>query len=219
MLLAAVVGSGIMGERLAGGNVAIALLANTIATGAALFALILIFGPVSGAHFNPAVTICDAWMKGIAWRDAAVYIPAQVIGGSAGVAAANVMFGLPVFFISGKIRTGGAQWFSEFVATFGLLAVIWGCSRVRSAFAAPLAVAAYITAAYWFTASTSFANPAVTLARSLSDTFAGIRPGDAPGFIAAQFLGAATATILFRWLVPGIKPKDVILPHGEKDND
>lgn len=181
MLLAAVVGSGIMAERLAGGNVAVALLANTIATGAALVALILTFGTISGAHFNPAVTICDAWQKGISWRDAVAYIVAQTSGAFAGVAAANMMFELPVFFVSQKTRTGTAQWFSEFVATFGLLAVIWGCSRLRSSVVAPFAVAAYIVAAYWFTASTSFANPAVTLARSMSDTFAGIRPADAPG--------------------------------------
>lgn len=200
-LLAAVVGSGIMAERLAGGDLARALLANTIATGAALFALILIFAPLSGAHFNPAVTVCEAWTKGLSWRDAALYIPAQLAGAIAGVAAANLMFGLPVLFASNRVRTGWAQWFSEALATFGLLAVIRGCSRLRSNFAAPAAVAAYITAAYWFTASTSFANPAVTIARSLSDTFAGIRPVDIPGFIAAQFLGAAAATVLFKWLL------------------
>jgi glycerol uptake facilitator-like aquaporin len=215
MLLAAVVGSGIMAERLAGGNVAIALLANTIATGAALIALILTFGTISGAHFNPAVTICDAWQGGISWRDAWTYLAGQIIGAFAGVAAANVMFELPVFFASHKTRTGAGQWFSEFVATFGLLAVIWGCSRLRSAIVAPFAVAAYITAAYWFTASTSFANPAVTLARSMSDTFAGIRLSDVPAFVAAQFLGAATATVLFRWLVPLGKKnvEEVIVPH------
>lgn len=202
MLLAAVVGSGIMAERLAGGNAAVSLLANTIATGAALVALILTFGAISGAHFNPAVTVCDAWQKGISWRDAAAYVAAQISGAFVGVAAANVMFELPVFSASQKVRYGAAQWFSEFVATFGLLAVIWGCSRLRSSLVAPFAVAAYITAAYWFTASTSFANPAVTLARSMSDTFAGIRPADTPGFIIAQFLGAALATALFSWLVP-----------------
>lgn len=217
LLLATVVGSGIMGERLAGGNVAVALLANTIATGAALVALILTFGGISGAHFNPAVTICDAWQGGISWRDSFAYIVAQTIGAFTGVAAANVMFDLPVFFASQKVRTGAAQWFSEFVATFGLLAVIWGCVRLRSAVVVPFAVAAYITAAYWFTASTSFANPAVTLARSMSDTFAGIRPVDASVFIIAQFAGAFSATILFRWLVP-VTEKDaeeVIMPHSE----
>ena len=217
MLLAAVVGSGIMGERLAGGNMAVALLANTIATGAALVALILTFGSISGAHFNPAVTLADASQGGLAWRDVPSYIIAQIVGAFAGVAAANVMFDLPVFFASRHERHGASQLFSEFVATFGLLAVIWGCARLRSA-AVPFAVAAYITAAYWFTASTSFANPAVTLARSASDTFAGIRPVDAPAFIAAQLLGAAVATFLFRWLIPTL-PKEagsVIVPHAER---
>jgi glycerol uptake facilitator-like aquaporin len=218
MLLAAVVGSGIMGERLAGGNVAICLLANTIATGAALTTLILTFGPVSGAHFNPAVTLMDALEGGLAWRDVPVYISAQVAGAFGGVAVANVMFGEPVFFASRHARQGGAQLFSEFIATFGLLAVIWGCARRRSS-AVPLAVGAYIAAAYWFTASTSFANPAVTLARSMSDTFAGIRPVDVPGFIAAQLVGAAAATALFRWLVPHLTEDAdaVVVPHGEHD--
>ncbi|HEV2835297.1 MAG TPA: MIP/aquaporin family protein [Pyrinomonadaceae bacterium] len=214
MLLAAVVGSGIMGERLAAGNTAIALLANTIATGAALAALILTFGPISGAHFNPAVTLADAWQRGIAWREVPSYIFAQVGGAFLGVAAAHLMFGLPLFFASRHERSGGSQIFSEFVATFGLLAVIWGCVRFRSS-SVPFAVAAYIMAAYWFTASTSFANPAVTLARSATDTFAGIRPADALGFIVAQLAGAFTATVLFRWLVP-LSPRDadsVVLPH------
>jgi Glycerol uptake facilitator and related permeases (Major Intrinsic Protein Family) len=217
LLLSAVVGSGIMAERLAGGNAAIALLANTIATGAALTALILTFGGISGAHFNPVVTLCDAWQKGMSWRVAAAYIPAQFIGAIAGVAAANVMFGLPVLFESNKRRTGGGQWFSEFVATFGLLAVIWGCVRLQNKVVVPFAVAAYIAAAYWFTASTSFANPAVTVARALSDTFAGIYPADVPGFIAAQLLGGFSATIIFRWLIP-ITPDEaesVMVPHGE----
>lgn len=204
MLLAAVVGSGIMGERLAAGNTAIALLANTLATGAALVALIMTFGPISGAHFNPAVTLADAWQQGIAWRDVPPYILAQVIGAFAGVAAAHVMFGLPLFFASQHARSGGAQMFSEFIATFGLVAVIWGCVRFRSS-AVAFAVAAYITAAYWFTASTSFANPAVTLARSASDTFAGIRPVDVPRFIAAQVAGAFVATALFRWFGRGLE--------------
>ena len=203
-LLAAVVGSGIMGDRLAAGNVALALLANTIATGAALVALILTFGPVSGAHFNPAVTLADAALGGLAWRDVPAYVVAQIGGAFAGVAAAHVMFEQPaVFFASRHVRSGGAQLFSEAVATFGLLAVIWGCSR-RRAGAVPFAVGAYITAAYWFTASTSFANPAVTLARAASDTFAGIRPADVPGFVAAQLVGAAAATGVFRWLVPAL---------------
>jgi glycerol uptake facilitator-like aquaporin len=194
LLLAAVVGSGIMGERLAGGNVAVALLANTIATGAALVALILTFGPISGAHFNPAVTLADAVLGGFAWADVPPFV---------GVAAAHVMFELPLFFASQHVRSGPAQMFSEFVATFGLLAVIWGCARGWPAVVVPFAVAGYITAAYWFTASTSFANPAVTMARSASDTFAGIRPADAPGFIVAQLIGAAAATGLFRWLLRG----------------
>lgn len=217
-LLAAVVGSGIMGDRLAGGNVAIALLANTIATGTALVALILTFGPVSGAHLNPAVTLADASQGGLAWREVPVYVGAQIIGAFAGVAAAHLMFGEPLFFASQHVRSGAAQLFSEFIATFGLLSVIWGCARLRSA-AVPFAVGAYITAAYWFTASTSFANPAVTLARAASDTFAGIRPADAPGFILAQLAGAAAATILFRWLVPSL-PKDakkVLVDHPEAE--
>jgi glycerol uptake facilitator-like aquaporin len=213
LLLATVVGSGIMGERLAGGNVAIALLANTIATGAGLVALILTFGPISGAHFNPAVTLADASQRGLAWGDVPAYIIGQVIGAFAGVASAHVMFGEPLFYASRKVREGGAQMFSEFVATFGLMAIIWGCARLRSA-AVPFAVGAYITAAYWFTASTSFANPAVTLARSASDTFAGIRPADAPGFILAQLLGAAAATLLFRWLVPALPE---VAPHVVHD--
>ena len=201
LLLAVVVGSGIMGERLAGGNVAIALLANTIATGAALAALILTFGPISGAHMNPAVTLSVAWRGGLAWREVPAYILAQLIGALLGVAAANTMFGEPVFAASTHARSGGAQAFSEFVATFGLLAVIWGCARARAGYA-PFAIAAYVTAGYWFTASTCFANPAVTAARSLTNTFAGIRPVDVPAFVAAQLAGAAAATLLFAWLTP-----------------
>lgn len=198
-LLTAVVGSGIMGERLANGNVGVALLANSVATGAALVALILTFGPISGAQMNPAVTLSAASQKELPWREVPGYIVAQVSGAFAGVVVANVMFGLPVFFASQHERSGFAQAFSEFVATFGLVAVIWGVVRTRPQ-AVPYAVAAYITAAYWFTSSTSFANPAVTLARSMSDTFAGIRPQDTPVFIMAQLCGAAAATILFRWL-------------------
>jgi glycerol uptake facilitator-like aquaporin len=201
LLLAAVVGSGIMGERLAGGNVAVALLANTVATGAALVALIFTFGSISGAHFNPAVTLADAWRGGLPWSDVPPYVAAQIAGAFAGVAAAHFMFEVPLFFASRHARSGPAQVFSEFVATFGLLAVIFGCARLR-ANAVPFAVAAYITAAYWFTASTSFANPAVTLARSATDTFAGIRPADAPAFVVAQLLGAGAATALFGWLTP-----------------
>src|SRR5579871_4976879 len=207
-----------MGERLAGGNIAIALLANTIATGAALVALILTLGPVSGAHFNPAVTLADASQGGLAWREVPAYLAAQIAGAFAGVAAAHVMFSQPVFFASHHVRSGGAQLFSEFVATFGLLSVIWGCARLRSS-AVPFAVGAYITSAYWFTASTSFANQAVTIARASSDTFAGIRPSDVPGFIVAQLAGAAAATILFRWLVPSetIDAKRVVVPHDEPE--
>jgi glycerol uptake facilitator-like aquaporin len=201
MLLAAVIGSGIMGERLAGGNSAIALLANSIATGCALFALIVTFAPISGAHFNPAVTLADASQGGMSWRDVPLYTAAQIAGAFAGVGIANAMFGLPVFFASHRIRTGSPLLLSEGVATFGLVAVIWGCIRFRPS-AVPFAVAAYITGAYWFTSSTSFANPAVTLARAASDTFAGIRPLDVPAFIGAQFVGAAVATGLFRWLAP-----------------
>lgn len=201
LLLATVVGSGIMGERLAGGSVAIALLANTLATACALVTLILTFGSISGAHFNPVVTVADASQKGLAWRDVPVYIGAQIIGAFAGVGLADLMFGESVFSASRHVRTGSGQWISEVVATFGLLAVIWGCSRSRPS-SVPFAVGGYIAAAYWFTASTSFANPAVTLARTMSDTFAGIRPIDAPGFIGAQIVGAAAATLLFKWLVP-----------------
>lgn len=197
MLVAAVVGSGIMGERLAGGNVALALLANTIATGAALVALILTFGSISGAHFNPVVTAAMT-RRGFPWRDTWPYAMAQVVGGCAGTLAAHLMFELPLVSLSTHTRAGMPQLFSEFVATFGLLSVIWGCARAQAGLTA-VAVAAYITAAYWFTASTSFANPAVTIARALTDTFAGIRPADVPGFIAAQVLGAAAATALFRW--------------------
>ncbi len=199
-LLVAVVGSGIMGERLAGGNVAIALLANSIATGGALVALILTFGPISGAHFNPVVSLADASQGGLRWRDVPAYIAAQLLGAIAGVAGAHLMFGLPPFSAATHVRAGAAQGFSEFIATFGLMAVICGCSRLRSGMAVPFAVAAYITGAYWFTSSTSFANPAVTIARAMTDTFAGIRPADAPLFIAAQLLGAAAATAVFAWL-------------------
>jgi glycerol uptake facilitator-like aquaporin len=216
MLLATVIGSGIMGERLAGGNVAIALLANTLATGAVLVALILTFGPISGAHFNPAVTLADASQGGIRWHDVPVYIISQICGAFLGVAAAHLMFNEHLFSVSHHARSGAAQMFSEFVATFGLLSVIWGVTR-RHSNAVPYAVGAYITAAYWFTASTSFANPAVTFARAFSDTFAGIRPADIPGFILAQLLGAAGATLLFRWLTPVLSEsvQEAIIPRDE----
>lgn len=203
LLLAVVVGSGIMAERLAGGNVAIALLANAIATGAGLVALILMFGTISGAHFNPAVTLSEAWQDNMPKREVLPYIAVQIVGAFAGVMIAHGMFDLPLVTASQHVRTGTGQWFSEFVATFGLLAVIIGCSRSRPA-VTPFAVATYITAAYWFTSSTSFANPAVTLARAATDTFAGIRPDDAPAFIAAQLAGAAAATLVFCWLYPAI---------------
>jgi glycerol uptake facilitator-like aquaporin len=200
-LLAAVVGSGIMGERLAGGNAAIDLLANSLATGAALAVLILVYGPISGAHFNPVVTLAAATQRRIAWRDVPGYLAAQLAGAFLGVAAAHAMFGFPLFFASRHAREGGPQLLSETLATFGLLATIRGCSGRRPTMI-PFAVAAYVTAAYWFTASTSFANPAVTLARAATDTFAGIRPSDVPGFIAAQMVGGGTAAALFAWLVP-----------------
>jgi glycerol uptake facilitator-like aquaporin len=199
LLLAAVVGSGIMGEQLAGGNVAIALLANSLATGAALVTLILTFGPISGAHFNPVVSFADASQRGLTWSMACGYAVAQFAGAILGVGAADYMFRQPLYALSRHARAGLSQAFSEAVATFGLLAVIRGCSRRPSA--VPFAVGAYITAAYWFTSSTSFANPAVTVARSLTDTFAGIRPVDVPAFVLAQVVGAIAATALFRWLV------------------
>jgi glycerol uptake facilitator-like aquaporin len=217
MLLAAVVGSGIMGERLAGGNTAIALLANTLATGAALVALILTFGPISGAHFNPAVSFADASQGGLRWSMASAYAIVQTAGAVLGVGAADYMFEQPLYAWSHHVRAGAPQAFSEGVATFGLLSVIWACSRRRTA-VVPFAVAAYITSAYWFTASTSFANPAVTLARALTDTFAGIRPADVPAFIIAQTIGAAAATVLFQWLVPPLPATAaaVVVPHGQE---
>ena len=217
MLLVAIVGSGIMGERLAGGNTAVALLANLTAIGSALVALIFTFGHISGAHFNPVVTLADAWQGGLAWRDVPAYLLAQTAGAFAGVAAAHLMFGLPLFFASRHERSGGRMIFGEFVATFGLLSVIWGCARLRSE-VVPFAVAAYIVAAAWSTSSTSFVNPVVTLARAASDTFVGIRPADAPGFILAQLAGAFAATYLFRWLVPSLSKHAaaVVVPHDEE---
>ncbi|MEO6919924.1 MAG: MIP/aquaporin family protein [Collimonas sp.] len=212
-LLAIIIGSGIMGERLADGNVAMALMANTLATGAGLIALILTFAPISGAHFNPVVTLSEMWLGHIPRRLAAQYVAAQIAGAFAGVAAAHGMFGEAAFFASHHVRSGLPQWWSEFIATFGLLAVITSCSRNRPA-STPFAVGAYITAAYWFTSSISFANPAVTLARAASDTFAGIRPQDAPGFIAAQLLGATAAAILFKWL---FAPDKEVSLHGNQD--
>jgi glycerol uptake facilitator-like aquaporin len=220
LLLTAVVGSGIMAERLAGGNVAIALLVNALATGGALVALILTFGPISGAHLNPAVTLADAAAGGISWRNAVAYLAAQIAGAYLGVAVAHAMFGLPLFSASRHVRAGPGQFLGEFVATFGLLATIWGVAR-RRASAVPFAVAGYIVAAYWFTASTSFANPAVTLARAASDTFAGIRPSDAPAFILAQLLGASAATLLFRWLVPALPhvAAEIVVPRSRREEE
>jgi glycerol uptake facilitator-like aquaporin len=200
-LVMAVVGSGIMGQRLSGGNVGIALLANSIATGAALITLIYSFGPISGAHFNPMVTLAEGFSGGLARGDVVLYMLGQFAGGAAGTLIAHLMFGLPVVTLSRHARTGSAQFFSEVVATFGLLGMIVVCSRLR-ANAVPLAVGSYIASAYWFTSSTSFANPAVTLARCITDSFAGIRPLDVPRFVLAQLLGAAAAILLFRWLVP-----------------
>jgi glycerol uptake facilitator-like aquaporin len=198
-LVAAVVGSGIMGERLSGGNTAIALLANTIATGAALAAMILAFWPISGAHLNPVVSMAEALRGGIPWNDAGLYVTAQVCGGIAGAACADVMFALPAFSFSHHVRTGAPQWLSEFVATFGLLLVIRAVARFAPGWLS-LAVASYIASAYWFTASTSFANPAVTIARSLTDTFAGIRPADVPAFLAVQIAGGLSAVLVSEWL-------------------
>ncbi|WP_374517897.1 aquaporin [Undibacterium squillarum] len=208
-LLAVVVGSGIMAEGLAGGNVAIALLANAIATGCGLTALILMFGAISGAHFNPVVSLSEAWQGNLPRNEVLPYIAIQIAGAFTGIAMAHGMFGEPVFFASEHVRTGWSQWWSEFIATFGLIAVIISTSRTRPG-VTPFAVAAYITSAYWFTASTSFANPAVTLARAASNTFAGIRPADTLGFIAAQLAGALVATILFNWLYPATPASDVV---------
>lgn len=206
LLLAAVVGSGIMAERLAGGNVALTLLANTLATGAALVALILAFGPISGAHLNPVVSLVEAWRGNTCWREIPGYLTAQFIGAVVGVAAAHAMFAEPIVQFSEKVRAGLPQGFSEFVATFGLVAVVLGCMRLRPA-AVPFAVAAYITSAFWFTASTSFANPAVTVARAFTNSFAGIRATDVPTFLLAQVLGAAAAASLFRWFEAGAVQK------------
>ncbi len=197
-LLAVVVGSGIMAERLSGGNVALALLANALATGAGLYALILVFGPISGAHFNPVVSMYSAITGHMRWSEAGLYTLIQIIGGVLGVIATHLMFDLPLITLSEHVRAGGSQRWSEFVGTFGLLAVILSTSR-HNPDATPAAVGAYITAAYWFTASTSFANPAVTIARTLTHTFAGIRPVDAPLFIVMQVLGMLVAVGVFRW--------------------
>jgi glycerol uptake facilitator-like aquaporin len=199
-LLAIVVGSGIMGERLANENSAVALLANTIATGAGLVFLILSFGDISGSHFNSVVSLTETWRGNITWKELVIYLLAQICGAICGVVMANIMFELPIINFSTKVRAGFAQWFSEFIATFGLIMVIRAGSKFHAKLV-PFMVAAYITSAYWFTSSTSFANPAVTIARSMSNTFAGIRPEDILPFIISQILGAVTATVLFNWLL------------------
>jgi glycerol uptake facilitator-like aquaporin len=211
-LLLAVVGSGITAQRLCGGNVGLALLVNALATGGALIALIPAFGSVSGAHFNPVVTLASA-VREKTWSRVVPYVVAQLLGALAGTALANVMFGLPAFTPSHHERSGNAMIASEFVATFGLLAVIWGCVRSRPG-AAPYAVAAYIAGAYWFTPSTSFANPAVTIARSLTDTFSGIRPLDVPAFVAVQVLAGLAATMLFSWFGKSAA-ENIVVPHVE----
>ena len=199
-LLATVVGSGIMAERLAGGNIAVALLGNTIPTGAILVVLILVFGPISGAHFNPAVTLSFAIRKEISLQLACLFVAVQVIGGICGVLVAHIMFDNPLYDPSTTLRTGLGQWVGEFVATFGLVGTILGCIKARPQ-AVPYAVGLYITAAYWFTSSTSFANPAVTIARSFSNTFAGISPADVVAFVTVQLVAAILATFFFRWLL------------------
>jgi len=214
LLLATVVGSGSVAERLSGGSVAMALLANSIATGAGLVALILTFGPISGAHFNPAVTLAGAGQGGLPWREVPAYLLSQTAGAFGGVSVAHVMFEVPHFAASQHDRSGPAQLVSEFVATFGLLSVIGSVSRRQSRYV-PFAVGAYITAAYWFTASTSFANPAVTLARAVTDTFAGIRPMDAPAFIVAQLAGAVAAAALIRWMLPAHQPSARVVPASD----
>jgi len=217
-LVCAVVGSGIMGERLAGGNTALALLGNTLPTGAILTVLILILGPISGAHMNPAVSLAMVWRRELPAGEAVAYAVAQMAGGIAGASTAHLMFDLSVIQLGSTVRTGLGQWIGEFVATFGLLATILGCLRFARSAIAP-AVGLYITAAYWFTSSTSFANPAVTLARALSDTFAGIRPVDLPAFWVAQLAGAATAVLVFGWILEGRAPSSTSPPHRRAGHD
>lgn len=214
LLLIAIVGSGIMGERLAGGNVGLALLTNSLATGAALAAIVLAFGSVSGAHLNPAVSLAAACERGLRWSDAAAYTGVQVAGAIGGVVIAHAMYGEPLIAAGTQVRSGPGQWLGEFVATFGLLAVVWGCARTRSS-AVAFAVGAYIGAACLFTVSTSFANPAVTIARALTDSFSGIRMLDVPAFVVAQIAGALAATVLFAWLVPSLpfRASEVVEPH------
>ena len=212
LLVAIVIGSGIYAETLST-DAGVQLLENSIATGAGLVALILAFGPVSGAHFNPVVTLADRLLGGISTRDALAYIPAQIAGGCVGAVAANLMFELDAVTISDHARSSGALWFSEVIATMGLLLVILGVVRSGKGHTAPFAVGGYIAAAYWFTSSTSFANPAVTIARTLSDTFAGIKPSSVPAFIVAQLIGAAIAVVVGRFLHPALAADDVIVPH------
>ncbi|HEY6126999.1 MAG TPA: MIP/aquaporin family protein [Candidatus Acidoferrum sp.] len=215
LLVTAVIGSGIMGERLAAGNVAIALLANSVATGAALVALIASFAPISGAHFNPLVTVADTFSGALAWTDVFPYILAQFAGGVAGTLNSHFMFGLPAISLSRHARNGPAQLYAEIVATFGLVAVISACAKLNAR-AIPIAIGGYIAAAYWFTSSTSFANPAVAVARCLTDTFAGIRPSDVPGFVFAEIIGGAAALLLFRWL--NIRASVQEVAHSSKDH-
>jgi glycerol uptake facilitator-like aquaporin len=217
LLVAIVVGSGIYAQRLSPGDTGLQLLENSLATGAGLIALILAFGSVSGAHFNPVVSLADRALGGLTNREMAAYLPAQVFGACTGAVIANLMFELPAVTLSTHVRSSGGLWLGEVVATFGLVTVILGVVRSGRASAAPFAVGGYIAAAYWFTSSTSFANPAVTIGRTLTDTFAGIRPSSAPAFIAAQVLGAGLATGLARFLHPGLPADDVVLPHPEKE--
>lgn len=220
LLVATIVGSGIMAARMSGGNSALALLANVFATGLGLVAYILTFGPISGAHFNPVVTLADAAQGGLKWREVQVYIASQIVGGGVGVVLTNIMFDLPAVSISQHERSGFGTLIGELIATFGLMSVIWGCVRSRES-TVPFAVAGYVSAAIWFTSSTSFANPAVTIARTLSDTFTGIRPADAPAFIVVEILGAAAATLLFTWLYPSLPQVTdrVVVAHDDDANE
>jgi glycerol uptake facilitator-like aquaporin len=217
LLVAVVVGSGIFAQRLSPGDGGLQLLENSVATGAGLIALILAFGAVSGAHFNPVVSLADRILGGLTTRELAAYVPAQVVGGCAGTVIANLMFELPAVTLSTHARSAGGLWLGEVVATFGLLTVILGVVRSGRTSAAPFAVGGYIAAAYWFTSSTSFANPAVTLARTLTDTFAGIEPSSAPAFVGAQVAGAAVAIALARFLHPDLPAEEVVMPHPEEE--
>ncbi len=219
LLVAVVVGSGIAAQRLSPGNAGLQLLINAIATGAGLIALILALGPVSGGHFNPVVTLADRILGGISTRDGIVYVAAQIAGACAGVMVANLMFNLPAITLSTHTRSSGGVWLGEFVATFGLLLVILGVARSQRSSVAAFAVGGYLAAAYWFTSSTSFANPAVTVARTLTRTFAGIRPSSAPAFIVLQVVGAVTAVVVARFLHPAIPANAVVVPHEASPNE